>query len=40
MNPGITFGTGGSGFMRLNLGSPRAVILDALGRMEQALSRR
>jgi cystathionine beta-lyase len=40
MNPGITFGTGGSGHMRLNLGSPRAVILDALGRIEQALSRR
>lgn len=40
MNPGITFGTGGSGFMRLNLASPRSVILDALGRIEQALSRR
>jgi cystathionine beta-lyase len=40
MNSGITFGTGGSGFMRLNLGSPRAVILDALGRIEQALSQR
>ncbi len=40
MNPGITFGTGGSGFMRLNLGSPRAVVLDALGRIEQALSKR
>jgi cystathionine beta-lyase len=40
MNPGITFGTGGHGFMRLNLGSPRAVILNALARIGAALAAR
>jgi cystathionine beta-lyase len=37
MNPGIQFGTGGSGFMRLNLGAPRAVIVEALERIAAAL---
>jgi cystathionine beta-lyase len=37
MNPGISFGTGGSGFMRLNLGAPIAVITEALERIEAAL---
>ena len=37
LNPGITFGTGGSGHMRLNLASPRAVIRTALERLEAAL---
>ncbi|MES2364904.1 MAG: PatB family C-S lyase [Pseudomonadota bacterium] len=36
MNPGTVFGTGGSGFMRLNLASPRHVILAALRRVSQA----
>ena len=40
MNPGITFGQGGSGFMRLNIASPRSVILDALVRISQALNAR
>lgn len=40
LNPGTTFGTGGSGHMRLNLASPRAVIRDALERLEQAVARR
>jgi cystathionine beta-lyase len=40
MSPGAVFGTGGSGFMRLNIGAPRAVIAEALGRIESALSRR
>ena len=36
MNPGITFGAGGSGFMRLNIAAPRSVILDALARISRA----
>lgn len=38
LNPGYTFGSQGSGFMRLNLGSPRAVLREALARIEQALA--
>ena len=37
MNPGTVFGQGGSGFMRLNIGSPRHVIADALERIARAL---
>lgn len=37
MNPGISFGKQGSGFMRLNIGCPRAVLADALQRIEAAL---
>ena len=37
MNPGTVFGQGGSGFMRLNIASPRHVIADALGRIECAV---
>jgi cystathionine beta-lyase len=37
LNPGISFGTGGSGHMRLNLASPRPVIRAALDRLETAL---
>lgn len=36
MNPGTAFGEGGSGFMRLNIASPRSVIVDALERIAQA----
>ncbi|BBP04048.1 aminotransferase [Sulfuriferula plumbiphila] len=36
MNPGTVFGTGGSGFMRLNLASPRHIIAAALARVSQA----
>ncbi len=38
MNPGITFGAPGSGFMRLNIGCPRAVLEQVLGRIEAALA--
>ncbi len=38
MNPGITFGRNGSGFMRLNIASPRHVLADALERIKQALN--
>lgn len=40
MNPGTAFGLGGSGFMRLNIASPRAVIAEALARITQALKER
>lgn len=38
MNAGKTFGEGGSGFMRLNIASPRSVIYDALTRITKALT--
>jgi cystathionine beta-lyase len=37
MNPGTVFGRNGSGFMRLNIASPRHVIAEALGRIRKAL---
>ncbi len=40
MNPGTSFGEGGSGFMRLNIASPRSVIADALQRISRALASR
>jgi len=40
MNPGITFGEPGSGFMRLNIGCPRAVLEQVLARVESALVQR
>lgn len=36
MNPGTVFGQGGSGFMRLNIASPRHVIAAALERIAHA----
>lgn len=40
LNPGTAFGTGGSGHMRLNLGTRRAVLEEALARLRQAHDRR
>lgn len=40
LNPGESFGLGGSGFMRLNIASPRAVIAEALTRISNALKAR
>jgi cystathionine beta-lyase len=37
MNPGPVFGNGGTGFMRMNIGAPRAVIEMALQRLAAAL---
>jgi cystathionine beta-lyase len=37
MSPGTVFGKEGSGFMRLNIASPRHVIADALERIKRAL---
>ncbi|HEX7976341.1 MAG TPA: PatB family C-S lyase [Anaerolineales bacterium] len=36
-NDGKTFGQGGDGFVRLNFGCPRAMLAEALERMQQAL---
>ena len=40
MSPGSLFGQGGAGFMRLNIGAPRAVIREALGRVVRAVRNR
>lgn len=40
MNPGITFGEAGQGFMRLNLATPKAVLEMALERIAAALRAR
>lgn len=37
MNPGIVFGEGGSGFMRMNIGTRRAALDEALSRIRQAM---
>ncbi|HEV8077572.1 MAG TPA: aminotransferase, partial [Marinobacter sp.] len=37
MNPGVTFGADGSGFMRLNIGCPRATLEQVIGRIQAAL---
>jgi cysteine-S-conjugate beta-lyase len=37
MNPGTVFGQGGSGFMRMNIGAPKAVIENALAAMAQQI---
>jgi len=37
LNNGADFGSGGSGFVRLNFGCPRSILVDALGRMKSAL---
>jgi cystathionine beta-lyase len=37
LNNGLTFGTGGEGFVRLNFGCPRATLVEALARMKTAL---
>lgn len=40
MNPGTQFGEGGSGYMRMNIGSPRSVLAEALERIEAAVAKR
>jgi cystathionine beta-lyase len=37
MNPGTVFGEGGSGFMRMNIGTPRANVREALRRIAEAV---
>ncbi|WP_227537968.1 MalY/PatB family protein [Marinobacter vulgaris] len=38
MNPGITFGEAGRGFMRMNIGCPRRVLETALEQIRQAMA--
>jgi len=40
MNQGVSFGANGSGFMRLNIGSPRATLEQVIERIQSALSAR
>ena len=36
LSHGTLFGTGGSGFMRMNIGAPKQTIADALEQLKQA----
>lgn len=38
MNPGVSFGEPGTGFMRLNIGCPRSVLEQVIARIEEALA--
>ncbi len=40
MNPGISFGEQGRGFMRMNLGSPQSVLQQAMEQIEKAVGER
>ncbi len=40
LSPGTVFGTGGSGFMRMNIGAPRRIVAMALERIKRALEAR
>jgi cystathionine beta-lyase len=37
LNEGREFGSGGEGFVRLNFGCPRTILIEALGKMKSAL---
>lgn len=37
LNDGVAFGPGGEGHMRLNVGAPRAMLSEAMSRLEQAV---
>jgi cystathionine beta-lyase len=37
-NQGYLFGSGGEGFVRMNIGCPRSILEEALGRLEEAVS--
>ena len=39
LNPGVQFGTEGSGFMRLNIGAPRQTVLGVMERIRLAMRR-
>jgi cystathionine beta-lyase len=38
LNDGAAFGPGGEGFVRLNFGTPRALLEEGLDRMRRALA--
>ena len=37
LNNGATYGQGGEGFVRMNVGCPRKIVKEALGRITMAL---
>jgi cystathionine beta-lyase len=37
LSPGVAFGLGGSGFMRMNIGAPRSLVMEALGKLKAAV---
>lgn len=37
LSPGVAFGMGGSGFMRMNIGAPRSLVMEALGKLKAAI---
>ena len=39
LNPGSTYGTGGPGNMRFNLGSSRKVVKEALDQLSEAVNK-
>ena len=39
MNPGIMFGTGGEGFMRMNIGCPATTLIKGLDQIKEAFSK-
>ena len=39
LNDGVMFGPGGEGFMRMNVGTPRSILLQALLQLEQAINK-
>jgi cystathionine beta-lyase len=38
LSPGVLFGRGGEGFMRMNIGTPKANVMSALTRLKNALA--
>ena len=38
LNEGHTFGPGGEGFMRMNIGCPRSLVQEGLERIERAVN--
>ncbi len=40
LNDGVMFGPGGEGFMRMNVGTPRSILLKALQQLEVACTKR
>lgn len=38
LNPGIIFGKGGAGFMRMNIASPRSILMRAMDQLEMAMN--
>jgi cystathionine beta-lyase len=37
LSPGVAFGMGGSGFMRMNIGAPRSEVMEALAKLKTAI---